>query len=285
MLQELGQTGTTPCLGVGHSLGATALTMVELTHPGLFFAGLVLIEPVLVPPGGQGSMSEALSERALKRRASWLVLGWIFFLTGDVCFCVKNVYIDDYSYAPTPLSFLKRPYKTAAREYLASRQMFKRWDPRAFNAYIDGGLEEIDHKDDPHQLPTGTIQRMVRLKCKPESEAGYYRGAGASVWPELPKLGVSRPVTFIAGEHSEHMSAILITEKHSTGADAARMLVGLMGPQTRLVLVPKGSHFVVMEDVALVAGMVWERVLETMREKNSSGRTAGEEGAGARSSL
>ncbi|GAB5032544.1 alpha beta hydrolase [Nannochloropsis oceanica] len=248
MLQELGQTGTTPCLGVGHSLGATALTMVELTHPGLFFAGLVLIEPVLVPPGGEGSMSEALSERALKRRASW-------------------------------------PYKTAAREYLASRQMFKRWDPRAFNAYIDGGLEEIDHKGDPHQLPTGTIQRMVRLKCKPESEAGYYRGAGASVWPELPKLGVSRPVTFIAGEHSEHMSAILITEKHSTGADAARMLVGLMGPQTRLVLVPKGSHFVVMEDVALVAGMVWERVLETMREKNSSGSTAGEEGAGARSSL
>lgn len=163
--------------------------------------------------------------------------------------------------------------------------MFKRWDPRAFNAYIDGGLEEIDHKGDPHQLPTGTIQRMVRLKCKPESEAGYYRGAGASVWPELPKLGVSRPVTFIAGEHSEHMSAILITEKHSTGADAARMLVGLMGPQTRLVLVPKGSHFVVMEDVALVAGMVWERVLETMREKNSSGSTAGEEGAGARSSL
>jgi len=71
MLQELGQTGSTPCLGVGHSLGASAMTMVELAHPGLFSAGLVLVEPVLVPPGGEGAMTEALSERALKRLALW----------------------------------------------------------------------------------------------------------------------------------------------------------------------------------------------------------------------
>lgn len=177
-----------------------------------------------------------------------------------------------------------RSSKAAAREYLASRQMFKRWDPRSFNAYIDGGLEEIDH-----QPPSSTTkQRMAQLKCKPESEAGYYRGAGPSLWPELSKLGASRPVTFIAGENSDHMSAMLVNEKNSTGADAARMLVGLMGPQARLVLVPKGSHFVVMEDVALVAGLVWERVLEAMGEKNSSSSSssaAGEEGTGVRSSL
>ncbi len=163
--------------------------------------------------------------------------------------------------------------------------MFKRWDPRAFDAYIDGGLEETDQQGDRYQPPTMTTQRMVRLKCKPESEAGYYRGAGASLWPELPKLGVYRPVTFIAGEHSEHMSAMLVNEKNATGADAARVLVGLMGPQARLMLVPKGSHFVVMEDVAVVAGLVWERVLETMGMKDSSSSTAGEEDACARSSL
>jgi pimeloyl-ACP methyl ester carboxylesterase len=165
--------------------------------------------------------------------------------------------------------------------------MFKRWDPRAFNAYIDGGLEEIDQQEQQHQPPsTKTKQRMAQLKCKPESEAGYYRGAGASLWPQLSKLGASRPVTFIAGENSEHMSAMLVNEKHATGADAARMLVGLMGPQARLVLVPKGSHFVVMEDVALVAGLVWQRVLEVMGEKDSSSSSvAGEEGTGVRSSL
>jgi len=169
--------------------------------------------------------------------------------------------------------------------------MFDRWDLRAFNAYIDGGLEETDQQEQEQQQPLPpTNLRVARLKCKPESEAGYYRGAGASVWPELSKLGTSRPVTFIAGEHSEHMSAMLVNEKNATGANAARMLVGKMGPQARLVIVPKGSHFVVMEDVALVAGVVWERVLEAMGEKDSSSssnitRAAGEEGVAARSSL
>ena len=172
--------------------------------------------------------------------------------------------------------------------------MFERWDPRAFNAYIDGGLEETDQQEQEQQQPPPTNLRVARLKCKPESEAGYYRGAGASVWPELSKLGTSRPVTFIAGEHSEHMSAMLVNEKDATGANAARMLVGKMGPQARLVIVPKGSHFVVMEDVALVAGVVWECVLEAMGEKDSSSssssssnnsRAAGEEGVAARSSL
>lgn len=81
------------------------------------------------------------------------------------------------------------------------------------------------------------------------------------------------------------MSAMLVIEKNATVADAAKMLVGKMGPHARLVLVPKGSHFVVMEDVALVAGVVWEQVLEAMREKDSSSSAVGEEGASARSSL
>lgn len=165
--------------------------------------------------------------------------------------------------------------------------MFKRWDRRAFNAYIDGGLEEIDQQEQHQQPPPPPKQRVARLKCKPESEAGYYRGSGPSVWPELSKLGAARPVTFIAGEDSDHMSAMLVNEKNATGADAARMLFGMMGSHARLVLVPRGSHFVVMEDVAMVAGVVWEHVLGTMREKDSSSSSsaAGEESVAARSSL
>lgn len=170
--------------------------------------------------------------------------------------------------------------------------MFKRWDPRALHAYINGGLEGVDKgQEQEQQVHHQQHQRPARLKCKPESEAGFYRGAGASVWPKLFKLGATRPVTFVAGEHSEHMSAMLLNDqKGGSGADAARMLVGMMGTHARLVVVPKGSHFVVMEDVALVAGLVWERVLEAIGGKDSSssssgGSSAAEEGGAARSSL
>ncbi len=82
MLDALSQTeqpdagggGAAPrgkCIGVGHSLGAAAMTMVALEQPGLFSGGLVLVEPVLLPVDRDPTMTHMLAERALKRRATW----------------------------------------------------------------------------------------------------------------------------------------------------------------------------------------------------------------------
>jgi pimeloyl-ACP methyl ester carboxylesterase len=181
-----------------------------------------------------------------------------------------------YTFLPT------RPSKEAVREYMGRRPIFKRWDSRALDAYLEGGMEEraltdASHDEDLTDCPSAREPSSDRdsveivLKCKPKTEAGYYTGSGASVWPQLHQLGQARPVTFIAGEKSEHMPAVLsATQAVISGADAAKTLVGMMGARAKVFVVPNASHFVLMEDVDRVAELVWGHVLQTVGREASN---------------
>lgn len=93
-----------PVVGVGHSMGGTALAMAELLTPGRF-AGLVLIEPVIFPPALGRKELLLLIEGALRRR-------------------------DGFTSFDEAVEHYRRPFAS--------------WDRRALEAYVRGGLVERD---------------------------------------------------------------------------------------------------------------------------------------------
>ena len=89
-------------IGVGHSMGACALTMAQLSDPDRF-RFMVLIEPIIFPaPHGRGE--HPLVEAASRRKSSF-------------------------------------DSRQAALENFSSREAFSDWDTRALTAYVNCGLE------------------------------------------------------------------------------------------------------------------------------------------------
>ncbi len=92
-------------VGVGHSMGGTALVLAELLRPGTF-AGLVLVEPVLIPPPFVRNPEFSLAQGAARRRS---------------VFGSRDELIETY---------LAKP-------------LFQRWHPEAFRAYVGHGFREV----------------------------------------------------------------------------------------------------------------------------------------------
>jgi pimeloyl-ACP methyl ester carboxylesterase len=90
-------------VGVGHSMGGTALVMAEVLAPGTF-RGLILVEPILLPPPYQ-PIDPVIAQRAEKRRTRF-------------------------------------PSRAAAREGFAKRLPFSKWHSGALDGYVEGGLVE-----------------------------------------------------------------------------------------------------------------------------------------------
>lgn len=117
----------------------------------------------------------------------------------------------------------------AALAAFRARAPFARWTAEALEQYAAHGLR-----------PRGGAWA---LKCPPELEAEFYRGATAhGVWERLGELGC--PVVLVAGAESESHSAPFL--------GALRERFGA----ARLVVVPGAGHFLPMERPEVVAGLL-----------------------------
>ena len=107
LVGDLDRAGRLPesVVGVGHSMGGTVLVMAELLRPGTF-TGLVLIEPVLLPPPFERNSYGPLAQGAIRRRPM---------------FDSREELVETY---------LAKP-------------LFQRWHPEVFRAYVDHGFREV----------------------------------------------------------------------------------------------------------------------------------------------
>jgi pimeloyl-ACP methyl ester carboxylesterase len=121
------------------------------------------------------------------------------------------------------------PSPEAAAESLRGRGAFAGWTEQALTLYTTHALR-----------PEG---EGWGLKCAPEIEAEFYRGAAAhGAWARLHE--VACPVVLVAGAVSDSHSASFLDEMRERFGDA------------RLEVVPDAGHFLPMERPEVVAALV-----------------------------
>ncbi|MFQ5948011.1 MAG: alpha/beta fold hydrolase [Acidimicrobiia bacterium] len=121
------------------------------------------------------------------------------------------------------------PSAQEALENFLGKEAFAGWDRRALEAYVQGGFELADG--------------AWTLKCPPQAEAEFYRGATAhGAWDRIGEIRC--PVVVVAGEQSESHVLPFVERQ-------VRRF-----PQAELVIVPGATHFVPMEQPAAVAAVI-----------------------------
>ncbi len=159
IMRTLQELDGRPKMLVGHSMGATASLMVALAKP-TWVTGLVLVEPVIMPPGylrwlkimralGLADRVSPLVAQAKRRRGIW-------------------------------------PSREAMFEAYRGRGAFRTWPEEVVRDYIVGGT--VDFVDD----------KQVRLACTPGWEAANYSSNAVDIWSELD--GLRCPLTLIVGD-------------------------------------------------------------------------------------
>ena len=137
-----------PVLGIGHSLGAVATLIAAVRYPSLF-AGIVLIEPPILPP---------------------LIL-WIISLM-KLCGLRSRIPLARGARRRVQTFQNKR---AAFDRFASGRGIFKQWSPEFIDAYLQCGLLEQD-------------DRTSILKCDPELEAQIFESIPTDIWRYARKV-------------------------------------------------------------------------------------------------
>ena len=126
LLEELGAEQF--ALGLGHSFGGSLTTVTAARYPD-FYRRIVLVDPVVFPPNADvgSSRGSDLAVRTRRRRRRW-------------------------------------DSRDEARDFLAGKPLFAKWEPRSLDLYVGEGLRELGDGG-------------VGLKCAPEVEAEIFGGA------------------------------------------------------------------------------------------------------------
>ena len=159
ILRTIQELDGRPKILAGHSMGATASLMAAIAKPN-WVTGLILIEPVILPPPHLRLMGLLrrlrlldhifpVAVRAKNRRGVWPTRGSMF-------------------------------------EAYRGRGAFRTWPEEVVQDYVTGGsLDYIDYQ-------------QVRLACTPGWEAANYRAGPPNLWKKMRELKM--PVTLIVGQ-------------------------------------------------------------------------------------
>lgn len=200
-----------PIVGVGHSMGATALIVAALEKPELF-KGLILYEPILFPFPYRFLMNRMdtvpIGQAARKRRPH---------------FPSKKDALMNYR-AKSPLNSLH---------------------PEVLKDYVEHGFEDDVPTPTPaapspsapeHEAPTNatattTTEERVLLRCRPDYEARVYNGARKLDLFDTSLYDLKIPVWIVAGK-SEFLQPSMLA-----------YLIHLRIPNSKLIRWNDTGHF------------------------------------------
>ena len=212
-------------VGVGSSLGGTALVLAQLENPDLF-THLVLIEPVLVCSKDDGTPPP------------------------------NDVDVQAFRVASSPFERKARKRRdefaslAEARTFFQSRALWENFDDRAVKAYVDGGL-----------VATGSDGVALSLRCPPEYEAEVYLTVPMLSPSSLQKLSCSTKVTLCVGKNStfdlsgeEDGSALTYYGQHIW----PELVSGKGHGSKEMVVLEEWTHHAAMERPMEIAKLVVE---------------------------
>lgn len=204
-----GTSITTPILGVGHSMGATALIYAALKNPEQF-KGLILYEPIMFPSLYRYFMnrmeSVAISKAAARRRPHF----------PSVEHALAN-----YSSKP-PLNAL---HPSVLKDYVvhgfeidpAFTTVEVRTEQRAeagVGVRIAAASPPSPASTDATTTASTSTAGRVLLKCRPEYEAGVFNGARKVDIFESSLSQLKVPVWIVAGKSEFMQPSMLATLIH-----------------------------------------------------------------------
>ncbi len=254
-----------PLVGVGMSMGATALMQARLAGPeaGAPFRAIVGFEPIVGP---------AFSAVAETQQAAAAGGAGSDSATGGG---------GGGHFPPNPLyeATLLRPWvfrgAADAKRTLAGLRLLRGAQPDVVEAFVDGSgtvpLGSSERDDEAAaQMPGVPREELCALACDPAWEAWLYRG-GNDLWRQLGRLPARGGLTLVGGERSPIPAMAFGGMPGGEGpsaAEAMAMLVaraaagakaGQCTPELRMVA--GAAHLLPFSHPAECADIVWESQL------------------------